>query len=48
MTPVVVTAQQMDPAMAGKIGILKVYDNDTEALDGVGMRLNSHTFYVLP
>jgi hypothetical protein len=48
MTPVVVTAQQMDPAMAGKIGILKVYDNDTEALDGVGMRLNSYTFYVLP
>ena len=46
--PRVVTSQQLDPAMAGKIGILKVYDNDTEALDGVGMRLNSYTFYVLP
>lgn len=46
--PVVVTSQQLDPAMAGKIGILKVYDNDTEALENVGMRLNSYTFYVLP
>lgn len=45
---VVVTSQQLDPAMAGKIGILKVYDNDTEALENVGMRLNSYTFYVLP
>lgn len=46
--PVVVTSQQLDPSMAGKIGILKVYDNNTEALAGVGMRLNSYTFYVLP
>ena len=46
--PVVVTSQQLDPSMAGKIGILKVYESNTEALDGVGMRLNSHTFYVLP
>jgi len=45
---VVVTSQQLDPAMAGKIGILKVYENDVEALENVGMRLNSHTFYVLP
>jgi hypothetical protein len=48
MTPVVVTSQQLDPVMAGKIGILKVYEDESEALDGVGMRLNSYTFYVLP
>ena len=47
-THVIVTSQQMDPAMAGKIAILKVYDNDEDPLDGVGMRLNSYTFYVLP
>lgn len=46
--PVVVTSQQLDPVMAGKIGILKVYESDTEALADVGMRLNSYTFYVLP
>jgi hypothetical protein len=46
--PVVVTAQQLDPVMAGKIGVLKVFEDDTEALDGVGMRMNSHTFYILP
>ena len=46
--PVVVTSQQMDPAMGGKIAILKVYDNNEDPLDGVGMRLNSYTFYVLP
>jgi hypothetical protein len=48
LSPVVVTAQQLDPAMAGKIGILKVFEDDTEPLDGVGMRLNSTTFYILP
>ena len=47
-TPVIATSQQMDPAMAGKIAILKVYDNDEEPLEGVGMRVNAHTFYVLP
>ena len=46
--PVFVTSQQLDPSMAGKIAILKVYDNDEDPLDGVGMRLNAHTFYVLP
>ena len=46
--PVVVTSQQLDPAMAGKIGILKVYEDEDEALAGVGMRLNSYTFYILP
>jgi hypothetical protein len=46
--PVVVTSQQIDPAIAGKIAILKVYDNNEDPLDGVGMRLNAHTFYVLP
>lgn len=48
LSPVVVTSQQLDPVMAGKIGILKVYDNDTDALEDVGMRLNSYTFYILP
>jgi hypothetical protein len=48
LTPVVVTSQQLDPAMAGKIGVLKVYDNNEEALENVGIRLNPHTFYVLP
>ncbi len=47
LTPVVVTSQQLDPVMAGKIGILKVYDNDEAPLDGVGIRLNSYTFYIL-
>lgn len=46
--PVVVTSQQLDPAMAGKIGILKVYEDEDEALADVGMRLNPYTFYVLP
>jgi len=48
LTPIVVTSQQLDPVMAGKIGVLKVYDNNEEALENVGMRLNPHTFYVLP
>jgi len=46
--PVFVTSQQLDPSMAGKIAILKVFDNNDEALADVGMRLNSYTFYVLP
>jgi hypothetical protein len=46
--PVFVTSQQLDPSMAGKIGILKVFDNTDEPLAGVGMRLNPYTFYVLP
>jgi hypothetical protein len=46
--PMVVTSQQLDPSMAGKIAILKVFDNTDEALADVGMRLNSYTFYVLP
>jgi len=45
--PVVVTSQQLDPAMAGKIGILKVYEDNEVPLDGVGIRLNSYTFYIL-
>lgn len=48
LTPVVVTSQQLDPSVAGKIGILKVYEDNTEALEDVGMRLNSYTFYILP
>lgn len=46
--PVDVTSQQLDPSMAGKIGILKVFDNTDEPLADVGMRLNPYTFYVLP
>ena len=46
--PVVVTPQHLDPAMAGKIGILKVFDNNEEPLEGVGMRVSASTFYVLP
>lgn len=46
--PVVVTSQQLDPIMAGKIGILKVFDNNEEPLEGVGMRVSASTFYVLP
>jgi hypothetical protein len=46
--PVVVTPQQLDPIMAGKIGILKVFDNNEEPLEGVGMRVSASTFYVLP
>jgi hypothetical protein len=46
--PVVVTSQQLDPVMAGKIAILKVFDNNDEPLEGVGMRVSASTFYVLP
>jgi hypothetical protein len=46
--PVVKTAAQLDPAMAAKIGVLKVFDKNDEALEDIGMRFNATTFYLLP
>ena len=46
--PEIKTASQLDAGMAGKIGILKVFDKNDEALEDVGIRLNATTFYILP
>lgn len=43
----IVTASQLSSDMAGKIGILKVFDKDDEAVEDVGLRLNASTFYVI-
>lgn len=43
----IVTASQLDPSMAGKIGILKLFDKDDEAIEDVGLRVNATTFYVI-
>ena len=43
-----VTASQLDPEMSRKIGVLKVFENNDEAIEGIGIRLNAHTFYVVP
>lgn len=44
----VVTAAQLDPAMSGKIGVLKIFDKEEEAIECVGMRISSTVFYILP
>jgi len=46
--PVTKTAAQLDPAMAAKIGVLKVFDKNDEAIEDIGMRFNATTFYLLP
>lgn len=43
----VVTASQLDKDMAGKLGILKLFDKVDEAIEDVGMRLNATTFYIM-
>jgi hypothetical protein len=44
----VVSAAQLDPAMSGKIGVLKIFDKDSEAIECVGMRISPTIFYILP
>ena len=48
LTPVVVKASQLDAGRAAKIGVLKVFDKNDEAIEDIGMRLNATTFYLLP
>jgi hypothetical protein len=48
LTPVVVKAHQLDAGRAAKIGVLKVFDKNDEAIEDIGMRLNATTFYLLP
>lgn len=43
----VVTASQLSSEMSAKIGILKVFDKDDEAIENVGMRLDASTFYLI-
>ena len=42
-----VTAAHLDPDMSRKIGVLKVFDNNEEAIEGIGMRLDATTFYLV-
>lgn len=42
-----VTASQLNDDMRGKLGVLKVV-NDNDAIESVGMRIDSTTFYLLP
>lgn len=46
--PQIVTASQLDPAMSGKIGVLKIFDKEHEAIECVGMRISPTTFYIVP
>lgn len=48
MNPQVVAASQLDPLMSGKIGVLKIFDKEDEAIECVGMRFDANTFYILP
>lgn len=41
------TASQLNDDMRGKLGVLKVV-NDNDAIESVGMRIDSTTFYLLP
>ena len=46
--PLTLTASQLTPDMSAKIGMLKIISGDEEAVESVGMRINSNTFYLLP
>lgn len=46
--PQIVTASQLNPDMSRKIGVLKLFDNNEEALEGIGMRYDAKTFYLVP
>ena len=46
-TPQTATASQLDPAMSGKIGVLKLFDKYDEAVEDVGMRIDPVTFYII-
>lgn len=48
MNPQVVTTSQLDPVMSSKIGVLKIFDKEDEAIEDVGMRYDANTFYILP
>ena len=41
------TASQLSDDMRGKLGVLKVV-NDNDAIESIGMRVDSTTFYLLP
>ena len=41
------TASQLSDDMRGKLGVLKVV-NDNDAIESIGMRIDSTTFYLLP
>ena len=47
LEPTVLAASQLDEDMRTKLGILKVVE-DTEAVESIGIRINSTTFYLLP
>lgn len=42
-----ITASQLSDDMRGKLGVLKVV-NDNDAIESIGMRIDSTTFYLLP
>lgn len=43
----IVAASQLTDDMRGKLGVLKIVD-DNAAIESIGMRINSTTFYLLP
>lgn len=45
--PVILAASQLDADTRGKLGVLKIVD-DNDVIESVGMRVNSTTFYLLP
>lgn len=46
--PQIVAASQLSPDMSRKIGVLKVFDDNEEAIEGIGMRYDAKTFYLVP
>lgn len=46
--PQIVTASQLSPDMSRKIGVLKLFEDSEEALEGIGMRYDAKTFYLVP
>ena len=44
----IVTASQLSPDMSRKIGVLKLFEDSEEALEGIGMRYDAKTFYLVP
>ena len=45
--PEIVAASQLTDDMRGKLGVLKIVD-DNAAIESIGMRINATTFYLLP
>lgn len=48
MAATLVTNSQLTPEQSRKIGVLKVFDETEEALEGIGLRMDAQTFYLLP